>query len=444
MDCRLFERLVQLDIDGLLSVSEREEMLQHAQACPSCAALLQEMTELAGLLSARLSAVEAPAGFAQAVMAALPQLPAKQVAVAKIRRPVWQRWGSIAAAAVLLLAAGLYGLWPAGQGDTPPGIPDDPTTIVADTPDPSQTDKLPIAPDPIEPIPNPISDPIDDPADGPIQDPIQNTGDNEDPSKEPEAAEPVDPPPVEKPPVITPTPPIVGQTGAGEEEGTEYGLDLPASAFSLAQPGGMFSLTVLAAYKDCDAILPSFTEGGLVKFYTKYKNKIFMWTQTLSAEAEPEYQDQVTALPTLSDITGSMDESATAGFSYVSALSPDKRYTAVNRSGEQPGVWRYRNIAPVPPEAAAEAPKQEQPDEGLEISATGGGKVLSWSPDGNKLLYTDSAGKLFVYYIFERNIQSLYNGTVTCASWAKDSKTVVFSGKPEKKAFSAIYTIIVP
>ena len=439
MDCRLFARQVQLDIDGLLSAIEREDMLQHAQVCPSCAALLQDMTELAGLLSTRLKAVEAPAGFAQDVMAALPQLPAKRAAGFKVFRPAWQRWGVVAAAAALLLAAGLNGLWPGQPGETPPIIHENPAPIVAADPGPGPLVQPPVVVGDIKPAP--VSVPAPD-------DPTQASGNTEEVAVDP--TEPVDddPPPAAEIPNLPPGQ-VVAETGEGEivDEPFEGGLDLPASAFSLAQPGGMFSLTVLAAYEDCDAILPSFNGDGLVNFYTKYKNKIYKWAQTVDAEAEPEYVDQVTALPALADLTGSMDESGTAGFSYISALSPDKRYTAVNCSGEQPGIWLYKNVMlpEATPEASGQAlPEQAQPNAGLEISAAGGGKVLSWSPDGNKLLYTDNAGKLFAYYIYERNVQPLFGGTVTCASWAKDSKTVVFSGKIEKKAASAIYTIIVP
>ena len=420
MDCRLFERQMQLNIDGLLSAKEREDMLRHAQACPSCAALLQDMTQLSALLSRRLRAVDPPAGFAQAVMAALPPLPAKQTVR---RRPVWRRWGTIAAAAALILAAGLYSLWDSGPAEknllTQPN-----TNIIAEKDITHPTDTPIVTPEPDKPLL----------AEEP-QDIAANSGLEEQPL---EQADDDIPPTVDNPVAIKdPQPELIEDDDVGEPYETD--LDLPQPALDPPQPGGMFSLTVLAAYEDCDAILPAFGEDNTVEFYTKYKNKIYLWRQALGAEKEPEYQEQPPLMPTVTAIMANADESAQAGFSTVIALSPDGRYKAVNRGGEEPGLWLYVNSAPV------EGVTLEQPEVGVKIAAEGGGKVLSWSPDSNKLLFSDKDGKLYAYYSYaEQHILPLFSGIVSCASWSDNSSMVVFSGKMEKKAFSSIYTIIVP
>lgn len=411
MDCRFFEHQVQLHIDGLLSVAEQKDMLQHAQVCPSCAALLQDMTELAVLLSAHLSAVEPPAGFAAGVMAALPELTVKQVPRIKVIRPVWRRFGTVAAAAALLLAAGVYSLWP---GEEPLPLDETNTPTVAEDVDPGpapnygpvKPNLLPVPPDPIE-------------ENGPVD--VEQVEEDEDDTQQPLQTPEIKPVIAEEAP-----PPLLPFEG---------GVDLPLPALDPPQPASTFEITVLAAYEDCDALLPSFNKGGQVEFYTKYKNKLQMWTQTLGAEEEPAYQDQVKALPALTEIIGSMDTSVTAGFSNVSAVSPDGRFTVINRGGDQPGIWLYESAVLV--EESAEEPQEL----GELISALGGGKILCWFSDNNKFLYTDNTGKLFVYYIYgEKNIVPLYNGIVSCASWV-NSKTVVFSGKMLKNERSAIYAI---
>jgi hypothetical protein len=432
MDCRTFERQLQLNIDGLLSAEAREEMLQHAQACPSCAALMQDMTDLHALLSRRLCAAEPPAGFAQAVMAALPELPARQAARTKVKRPVWQRWGAVAAAAVLLLAGGLYGLWPNGDGVQPEITVPGPG-VVAGVPNPGPES----GPDVTPPVQLPPQTPpkTDDPL------PLDSADDD---TEDPQAVD--TPPTTDDPqgnPTVTLPPVIVAQDPQDNTEPYVGSLDLPRPALESAevpQDDSVFLLTVLAAYEECDAVLPSLNKEGQVEFYTKYKNKTQLWTQTLGAEEGPQYQDNVTALPALTEITGSLDESA-PDLSKVSAVSPDGRFIAVNRGGEQPGVWLYANTAAAETAEAAEAPPAEPL---VEISALGGGKILCWSADSNKLLYTDSSGKLYVYYNFLKKVDVLYSGAVSCASWAADSKTVVFSGKTAKNAHSAVYSIIVP
>jgi hypothetical protein len=340
----------------------------------------------------------------------------------------------VAAAAAMLLAVGLHNIGPNQPVVEPANPPQDATRIVAGSnldPNLGPDDANPISSDPIDPLPDPGN-----------LDPEQYTGtigvtadDQDDPVGD------LTTQPQENPGLVPSinTEPIIGEA---DDDFVPFAvaLDLPQPAYQLLPPtDGVFTLAVLAIYEDCDAILPSINEAGAVEFYTKYKNKNHKWAQALVAGENPEHQEEVKALPTVTEIMGIVEESAAAGFSRVSAASPDGLYSAVNQGGEQPGIWRHKIIALM--EESAEQAEQEP---GLQIAATGGGKVLCWSPDSNKLIYTDSTGKLFVYYLFEKKTQPLFSGAVSCASWAKDSKTVVFSGKIDKKANSAIYTIIVP
>ena len=442
MDCRLFERRVQLYLDGLLSALEQEDMLLHAQVCPYCATFLQEMTDLNNLLCSRLTTVEPPVGFATTVMATLPDLyhttknPVEQLVIAnKIKRPVWQRWGTLAAAAALLIAVGVYSFWLNADTNT------NTDTLFVNNPNANIIAKN-------EDIPAIIPTPQEN-------QPSQLTFDNPEAILEPDEqivitdlldpqevdAQQVEPQAEEAPNTITSTPIVVAEI----DEPFEGFLDLPSPAYEIDPPqltNDMFTLSVLAAYKDCDAILPSLNKDGLVEFYTKYKNNTYCWTQSLTAQEDPEYQDQVKVLPAISEIIGNVDMSAIAGFPYISSVSPDGRLTVVNRGGEDPGIWLYTNTAQT--EVNEEA-LIENNETGVKISASSGSRVLCWSADSNKLLYVDNAGKLFAYYLFApQNTMLLFEGIVDCASWANDSKTILFSGKPDKRSRSAIYSIIVP
>lgn len=427
MDCQLFERQVQRGLDGLLAAHEQADVQKHAAVCPSCAALLEDMTAVDGLLHMRLSAVEAPEGFAEAVMSALPAPYAKPVLRLVLPRQRWLRFGSMAAAAALLVGIGIYGFLPSSPvadqtalgpvdisiAERLPEANNDPQP-----PQPANNYQLPARINSQqEPEPNP-------PGLGDVFSP-QNSGQTE---VNPQDDNPVAPPPQD---------PRVAEVEPPMPYSMPVGLSQPAYN---PKSEGVLALTLLAAYEDCDAVLPSLNKEGLVEFYIRYKGLTHLWTQTLDAQEAPVYVGQVKAMPSLFEIMGSTDESAAAGFTQVSAVSPDGRLLALNRGGEAGGLWLYNN----PP--APEVPPAEEPaEQGVSISGgLGGGKVLSWSPDGNKLLYTNAAGNLYVYYLAEDLPVPLYSGIVTCASWAGDSATVLFAGKENKEGRSAIYTIQVP
>ena len=96
--------LVSAETDGELTESERAALTAHLAECEDCrrfAAALRVLRE--GLAEA----TEVPAGFAEAVMAKLPKKKAKVVS--------FRRWGSIAAAAVLVVVLGSTVFAPRGK-----------------------------------------------------------------------------------------------------------------------------------------------------------------------------------------------------------------------------------------------------------------------------------------------------------------------------------------
>ena len=430
MDCQLFERQMQRNIDGLLSVHEQADMLKHAGLCPECAALLRDMTALEYALKMGLRAVDAPAGFTASVMAALPEPYTKKLWGRGFSARQWLRYGSVAAAAVLLIAAGIFGLFNGGAGDVSL-IDPVPGAVIAGNPDKDIT---------VQPPLQVVDNKPDTTVAGEVIEPDDIDNLPEDDAVDPDITE-------NAPDAINtdtkPQPPIVAGADDDADDGDEpytANIELPKPAIDGNSPRGegAFALTLLAAFNDGDAILPSFNSDGLVEFYITYKDVHQLWTQSLVAESLPEFKDKVKALPSLYTLSGSSDESAKTDYPCVSALSPDGRAKAINRGGEKPGLWLYEDL--LSPDASLKE------DTAKEISNMAGGKVLSWSPDNNKLLYTDAAGKLYVYYLHMPTvlILPLYEGAVTSAGWAGDSTRVLFAGKTEKDRHSGVYTIIIP
>lgn len=98
MGCEYYRELISAEADGEVTEAERAALRTHLAACEDCrryAAALQAISE--GLAEE----AEAPAHFAESVMA---KLPAKKKNVIPLRR-----WGSLAAAAVLVIALSAVG-----------------------------------------------------------------------------------------------------------------------------------------------------------------------------------------------------------------------------------------------------------------------------------------------------------------------------------------------
>ena len=104
---------------------------------------------------------------------------------------------------------------------------------------------------------------------------------------------------------------------------------------------------------------------------------------------------------------------------------------AINRGGEESGLWLL-DLTDANATAA------------LIDSDNGGGKIVSWAPDSNKVLYTASDGSLHIYYPNENVILTLYNGETASVCWAGDSKNIVFSAMNADTGRLCIFSIIVP
>ncbi len=228
----------------------------------------------------------------------------------------------------------------------------------------------------------------------------------------------------------TPPQEIPGQvTPPGKEDDTTYSgtIRLPAVAYS-SQSDGSYSLTLLAAYADYDAARPHISPATTVNYYLKVDEEIQQWALNLSGGESPIFIQLVDKMPSASSLAGCTNLSEQYGYSYYTASSADGSTVAANCGGETPGVYLY---------PAADS------GQAVAVSDLGGGRLISWA-DNNKFLFTDERGLLHVYYIAERQELLVYNNSVASASWAADSRTIVFSGYDSTSGHYNIYKVSVP
>ena len=459
MDCRSFEWQVQSYIDARLPVAEQQAFSQHIASCSSCADLLFDIQTLDGILVKELTLVDPPAGFITGVMAALPANNLVQLKPKK-RQFQWVKSGMLAAA-VLLLALGVSQIWPAAPTVVAPGP--DPSSIVAGTTDnegiitqplptdcpyysdiTASTDEGSGSANNLE-YPYNIEYPIDQADTTIIEEPtdqtdtttIEEPADQTDATTEPEH---------NVPPVTNDPPPTVV---VAEVPGTQIGtVEFPAPAYAAPQQIGLITKTLLAAHPGKDAILPTINADGQVIYYTSSDGMYYRWRQSLSATGSAEYVAMVARadLPSSAAIMRSEDASAVLGYRAFTALSPDGRWQASNLGGDIRGTFLINRLVTVDGNVLPLFPERDlfdENDEPLRIG-DGGGAVLSWSADSNKLLFTDANGNLFAYYIAERQVLTVFTGQVTSAHWLSDNRTVLLSGVPTGGTHSNIYTVLMP
>jgi anti-sigma factor (TIGR02949 family) len=106
MECREFEQLTPLFLDGELTDAEADELVAHAEGCTSCAETLEREQRFHSLLRQRLRPTAAPPELRRAVMQEM----------RRTRRPLLMRLGlgSLAAAAAAAALVFMWGPWTEG------------------------------------------------------------------------------------------------------------------------------------------------------------------------------------------------------------------------------------------------------------------------------------------------------------------------------------------
>jgi len=400
MDCHELELLMQMSLDKTLSDAGRELLHAHLAECQECAAAFAEYEQLDALLKEEITAVEAPADLKGNIMAALPSpsvwvkpAPVVWTKPAPPRRGKFRRFlpsiSVAAAAAALLLVAGLSGWF---DGDVPDVNNDLPIAQIDPNLAHHQDDFIGPGGDqdnPEQPANNGDNDPDDNDAIGGDKDNDQTT----------------------EPPATY-----------------NGGIPLPQVAHS-TESHGSYSLYTLASADDCDAVLPRIS-GNVVTYYLLADGVYLEWEADLTRKGEPVYVGETESLPAASTIAGFSDQSAEYGFTYVSAISPDNTKLALNRQGDERGFWLIdRTMADGEPALIAE---------------NGGGFLVSWAPDGAKVLYTATDGSLHLYYPDQGVILDLFAGETSSVCWAADSRYVVFAAYDSKTGEQSIFSVIVP
>ena len=378
MDHSKFQSMIQKHIDKALSPAEEEQLTQHLAQCPDCAALLRDLARLDDLLAAELTEVEPPTGFAAGVMTAISGAEVKPPK----RRPFYLLWGSVAAAALLLLA-GISGLF--HQGDTlapPPEVAVDeeegerPELFLPDAPQVADNDAAAEEKDSA-----PADEDKEDKADSAKPEAAQQPADN---------VESVDEQPA--------------PTYSGEHE-------LPTVA-SGSYASGAYSMVTLASVANCDALRPQ-VSGSVVTFYVNLDGSYLQWQVSADGSGNAVFLGECDGLPALPGVgVYHCDEN---GREWYSASYGS--YTAENTDSGL--LLNGETVAPV-----------------------GGGYLLSWAGDGNKFFFTDGSGRLYIYYPAEDMLLDV-GAYASSAEWY-GSNNIVLSAYDSATGYDSIFRISVP
>lgn len=180
-------------------------------------------------------------------------------------------------------------------------------------------------------------------------------------------------------------------------------LVLPRTAYG-TETEGTLAKRLLATVEGNRIYQPSFAGKNAV-FNTADDNNMYSWRVDLSNPSEP----QIAAMAAWEDLP-SKDEvlqNTTAPVDSTTVVtSPDKTMLAQNSAD---GLWISLLDGDV-----------------FKLTEEGSGKLLAWSLDSSKLVFTNESGALFVGYPFERRIYQLADGGVTDVCWHSNNKTLLY------------------
>lgn len=401
MDCRDYEALINMHIDGMLPEQHCQALSDHLLVCPDCAALLADYQRLDDLLRQQMPLVAPPPDLVASVMSALPDSPPQPQMLTrddKLRLRRRRRWlAGVAVAAALVAGCVLGSMMEWGlPGVEAPVAENDPIAPENDPAQPDQPGLIIAEDDPRLPEPGAENDPVDpDPVDPAPVDP-------EDPT-DPDPGLPADPPAEQDPPPEND--PIFHEA-----------FDLPGVAYGGASHG-TYSLTTLAAVEGYDAVAPRLS-GDTVTFYTQVEGVYLEWQVDVSAANAPICVGETESLPSPQGLGRYNND--------------DNSYTSYNGSilaiNSPDGLYLHED-------GAAESAL---------VADAAGGRLAAWSPDGNKVLYSDGGDNLYVYYLVEDISLSVHNTPVGSACWSPDGRTIVFSAFNLDTGFYSVYRVSMP
>ncbi len=386
MNCKTVSERIYSFIDGQLTEQEAQAFLAHIEECPSCAALLADAQNLDSLIAETIVPVEPPAGFADAVMARLPQT--KIVTFPTQKSKVF-KWSAFVAAAAIAFSFGLANIF--SNNTVQPGI--------------NLAENLPNNEQIINERDPGLEITVTDPATE------NNEGDTE-----------------------GQTPAVVAQNSAtNNEESTQAGassIGLPKAA-SGTQGVGNFNQRLLAAHQGVDTLNPEANSTGkYVTYYVKLDGKLQLWQVALSGDNEP-------VLLSEEDLTE--NEGLIQAHQYgewkadnfdncgLFAAASDGSRGAINSPMDSGSVWLT----------------DANGENAQAFYAKGGGNIISWAPNSGNFVFTDNQNDLYVAYPEEGIVLYVLSGNVKNLSWA-DSKNLVLELVEPGANNSAIYMVTLP
>ncbi|MBQ3198885.1 MAG: hypothetical protein IJB67_00755 [Firmicutes bacterium] len=319
-------------------------------------------------LSANLSPIQPPENFSQRVMTAIREEAAAKPA--KVISFPLRRWaaafGACAAALLLFVAVSA----PQPQDNLSRPLLDKPMQLALE-PQISQPQQQTLPPEII----------------------VADNNETNQPAK------PIEEKPIEAKPV---TEQNVTDDVIPEQEVQDGELILPRSAYG-TQAQSTSSARMVATVENSMIYQPTLTAQKAL-FYTSDADNIFSWHVDLDNPSEP----QVSLIVEQENFQefSSLLVNATAPIDNTTIVnSPDKTMMAQNSND---GLWISLLEGDV-----------------YKLSTEGNGKLLAWSPDSSKLLFTNADGTLFVGYPLERRIYQLAE-QVKDICWGADNQTVLY------------------
>ena len=402
MNCQKAQIMINKYLDGQLDPDSTARLFEHLQNCPSCRLQYEQLTEVDQLLKEQFAPMEPPAGFAESVMAALPDNATSGRVVPIFRRSKrLQRYALSAVAAVMMLVGISYFGFSALVADNDQNPPSVSTAQGTDTPTTSD-----------QPATQPQDNQTVD-----VTTPQDNTATQDNTSQNNNSEENATPQDT--------------QEAQGTDEGTpqQSVVSLPKVAYN-SEVSGSFSLQVLAEHEGMNAIYPQVVDADTVRYYVKNDDDYQLWQQTLSAAQAPVMiEDHIKTLPVVEAATTQTNDIFSEDGSKVVAMSPDSAMVAANVYKDEVGLWLSDNYSEAEPYI---------------LTHKAGGKILVWSPNSGKIAYTDAEGHLYVAYPSENISFLVYEGAVKSVCWDSSSNVLVFAAKAESSDYTGIYKVVVP
>lgn len=197
-------------------------------------------------------------------------------------------------------------------------------------------------------------------------------------------------------------------------------LLLPRAAYG-TESQGTLSTRLLATIENSRIYQPNVnSRSTTASFYTEDADNVYSWRVTLTDPSQPEIS--LIADRNEQDVSTLLTSAATICDSTTIVTSPDKTIMAQNSTD---GIWISLKEGDV-----------------YQLTAEGGGKLLVWSSDSSKLIFTNSDGALFVGYPLEKRIYQITDMNVKDVCMSADNKTVLFVTSNDTQDFLYIVEVL--